>query len=82
MPRAKVVLPAMIALFILGIAAAAEQPAKPAVVSVAVLDFQASGAKLAELGPQSAALLNAALSNNPDLILVERQELEKLLNNT
>lgn len=74
----------MIISFLLGMGAfsgqCAEETANNSIVSVAVLDFQASGAKLAELGPQTAALINANLSNVDNLILVERQELEKLSN--
>jgi len=48
-------------------------------ISVAVLDFQPSGQKLAETGSQISAMLNARLSNYDEIILVERQELDKLL---
>jgi len=48
-------------------------------VSVAVLDFQTSGEGLAGRGGEVAALLNANLSAVPQLLLVEREELEKLL---
>src|SRR5437016_4653363 len=49
------------------------------VVSAAVLDFHASDAKLASKGMETAQLLGAELSNAPNLMLVERQELEKAL---
>lgn len=48
-------------------------------VSVAVLDFQTSGEGLAGRGAEVAALLNANLSASPQVFLVERGELEKLL---
>ena len=49
------------------------------VASMAVFDFQSSGAKLADTGSQMAILLNAHLSRFENIIVVERQELEKLL---
>jgi len=57
--------------------AAGAEPAAP--LSAAVLDFQTSGEKLAGKGAVAATLLNARLSAAPSLLLVERQELEKLL---
>lgn len=47
-------------------------------LTAAVLDFQTSGEKLDKKGSQTAILLNAMLSSSPNLILVERQELEKI----
>lgn len=47
-------------------------------LTAAVLDFQTSGEKLDKKGAQAAVLLNAQLSASPNLILVERQELEKI----
>jgi len=44
-----------------------------------VLDFQTSGDSLEDKGAEVATLLNADLSAAPELYLVERQELEKLL---
>jgi len=52
---------------------AAQEP-----LTAAVLDFQTSGEKLDKKGSQTAILLNAMLSSSPNLILVERQELEKI----
>jgi hypothetical protein len=52
---------------------AAQEP-----LTAAVLDFQTSGEKLDKKGAQTAILLNALLSASPNLILVERQELEKI----
>jgi TolB-like protein len=49
------------------------------VVSMAVLDFQPSGAKLSDVGSQVAVLLNTNLSSFDNLIVVERQELNKIL---
>lgn len=53
------------------------QEAQP--LTAAVLDFQTSGEKLEKRGAQAAILLNAKLSASPGLIMVERQEIEKLL---
>jgi curli production assembly/transport component CsgG len=44
-----------------------------------VLDFQISGKEFEHKGSEAAILLNAKLSAAPNLILVERQELEKIL---
>jgi hypothetical protein len=51
----------------------------PAPVTAAIFDFQSSGEKFAKKGPEVATLLNAQLSSATNVILVERQELEKLL---
>jgi hypothetical protein len=47
--------------------------------SVAIFDFESKEEAVRELGPKVAALLNARLSADPNLILVERAELEKAL---
>lgn len=46
---------------------------------VAVFDFQASDRSLEKKGAEVGVLLNAFLSAQPDVFLVERQEVEKLL---
>lgn len=56
---------------------AIEQP-----VSVAILDVYEKGREVAELGPKIEALLLAELTASPDLMLVERKELEKVLSET
>jgi hypothetical protein len=69
------------ALLFLGMASlayAAEQTA-PQPITAAVLDFQVSGPEFAKQGSEAAVLLNAKLSTAPNLILVERQELDKVL---
>ncbi len=59
------------------LAAAAETPP---VLTAAVFSFQTTGESLAGKGAEAAALLNARLSSAaPDVVLVERQELEKSL---
>jgi hypothetical protein len=58
-------------------APAANPESRP--LTAAVLDFQTSGEKLDKKGSQAAVLLNAMLSSSPSLILVERQDLEKIL---
>lgn len=60
-----------------GVPAGAAAAAAP--LTVAVLDFKTTGSVSNELGSQSATLLNAMLSAEPDLILVERAELKQLL---
>jgi hypothetical protein len=53
--------------------------ADPTPPSVAVFDFESREEAVRELGPRVATLLNAHLSADPNLILVERAELEKVL---
>ena len=48
-------------------------------LSVAVLDFQTSGEKLDKKGSEVALLLGTHLSTAPNVLLVERQEIEKIL---
>jgi hypothetical protein len=50
----------------------------PPPLTAAVLDFQTSGDKLDKKGAEVAILLGAQLSTAPNLVLVERQEIEKL----
>ncbi len=54
---------------------AAEQP----VLTVAVFDFESKDEAVRDLGPKVATILNATLSAEPGLIMVERAELEKVL---
>jgi hypothetical protein len=54
-------------------------PAAEAPLTVAVFNFQTAGEKLANKGSEAALLLGTQLSTAPDLMLVERQELEKAL---
>lgn len=51
----------------------------PPILTAAVLDFHTSGEKLGKMGAQAAILLNAKLTAAPNLALVERQELDKIL---
>lgn len=69
------ILPLLLALSMTGPLVA--QDSQP--LTAAVLDFQTSGEKLDKKGAQTAILLGAFLSASPHLILVERQELEKVL---
>jgi hypothetical protein len=48
-------------------------------LTVAVLDFQTSGDQLEKKGAQVAILLGVKLSASPNFVMVERQELDKLL---
>ena len=49
------------------------------VLTVAVFDFESKDEAVSDLGPKVATLVNADLSANPNLITVERAELEKAL---
>jgi len=49
------------------------------VLTLAVFDFESKDEAVRDLGPKVATLLNANLSANPNIITVERQELEKAL---
>lgn len=53
--------------------------AEPLVLTVAVFDFESRDEQLRDAGPQVAALVNAGLSTEADLMLVERAELQKVL---
>lgn len=53
--------------------------AAPDFISVAVLDFESKDEAIKDLGAKAATLVNAHLSAQPDLIMVERAELEKIL---
>lgn len=53
--------------------------AEPPMLTVAVFDFESKDPGVAALGPQLATLVNVHLSTEPNLILVERAELEKAL---
>jgi len=61
------------------LAAALAQAAPPEVLTVAVFDFESKDEAVRDLGPKVAALVNASLSAEPQLITVERAELEKAL---
>ena len=49
------------------------------VLTVAVFDFESKDEAIRDLGPKVATLINAQLSADPNLITVERAELEKAL---
>src|SRR5262245_38672596 len=54
--------------------AAATEP-----LTVAIFDFESKDEAVRDLGPKVSALLNANLSAEPQIITVERAELEKVL---
>src|SRR5690242_4816407 len=54
-------------------------PAAQDVLTVAVFDFESKDEAVRDFGPKVATLINAALSAEPQLITVERAELEKVL---
>jgi Curli production assembly/transport component CsgG len=51
----------------------------PNVLSIAVFDFESKDEAVRDLGPKVATLLNAYLSAEPNLMTVERSELDKAL---
>lgn len=53
--------------------------AEPVALSVAVFDFESKDESVRDLGTKVSALLNANLSTEPKLVLVERAELDKVL---
>lgn len=63
---------------LLGLALAVKA-AEPPVLTVAVFDFESKDENVRDLGPKVTTLLNATLSAEPNLIMVERAELEKVL---
>jgi hypothetical protein len=52
---------------------------EPAPLTVAVFDFESKDEGMRDLGPKVAALVTANLSGQPNLTLVERAELDKVL---
>ncbi|MDF3057804.1 MAG: curli assembly protein CsgG [Rariglobus sp.] len=57
----------------------AQTPVEAAPLPMAVFDFQTTDRALEKKGGEVATLLNARLSILPDVFLVERQEIEKIL---
>src|SRR3954470_761066 len=53
--------------------------ANPDILTVAVFDFESKDEAVRDLGPKVAALVNTRLSMEPDIITVERAEIEKIL---
>jgi hypothetical protein len=53
--------------------------ARADVLTVAVFDFESKDEAVKDLGPKVASMINAQLSADPNLITVERAELEKAL---
>jgi len=62
----------------LGVSLVARLPAGSP-ITVAVFDFQTSGEKLANKGAEAALLLSTQLAASPNVILLERQEIDKAL---
>ena len=54
-------------------------PASQPPLTVAIFDFESKSDAVWDLGPKVATLLNASLSADPQIITVERAELEKVL---
>jgi hypothetical protein len=68
----------LLSLASIAFAGAAPTP-PPQPITAAVLNFQVSGNEFEHKGAEAALLLNAELSAAPNLILVERQEIDKIL---
>jgi hypothetical protein len=66
----------LILVFVAGVVARAE-PQQP--MPVAVFDFESKDENVSGLGAKVATLVNASLSADPNLVTVERAELEKVL---
>ena len=64
---------------LLAFSAVATCPAAEEILTVAVFDFESKDEAVRDLGPKVATLINANLSAEPQLITVERAELEKVL---
>ncbi|NQU11322.1 curli assembly protein CsgG [bacterium] len=62
---------------VMTLSALAAEPIQP--LTVAVFDFESRDEAVKDLGPKVAVMINALLSADPRLILVERAELEKAL---
>ncbi len=82
--KTKLILCTMLALGLAGLgfttpAAVAQTPEESAPLPMAVFDFQTTDRSLEKKGGEVAALLNARLSVSPDVFLVERQEIDKIL---
>jgi hypothetical protein len=73
--RVGLILALLVAFFPPPAALAADQP----VITVAVFNFDARDEGAKDLGPQIGSLLSASLSASPDIITVERAELDKIL---
>ncbi len=66
-------------ILVLFAAGAVARAASQDVLTVAVFDFESKDEAVRDLGPKVATLLNATLSAEPQLITVERAELEKVM---
>jgi hypothetical protein len=69
----------LIPTLLLAAAMTTARAAEPDVLTVAIFDFASVDEGMRDLGPKVATLINANLSADPKIILVERAELEKLL---
>src|SRR5882757_11193310 len=67
----------VLTLSLLAGAVASAEPQQP--LPVAVFDFESKDENVRDLGPKIATLVNVNLSTDPNLIMVERAELEKAL---
>ena len=67
----------LLGLLLLANNAAPAAPGDP--LTIAIFDFESKDEAVHDLGPKGATLLNATLSAEPQIITVERAELEKVL---
>jgi len=77
-----VILPLLLVAGVIASAAAQDvstNSGSPQVLTVAVFDFESQDENVRDLGPKAATLLNAYLSAEPNLNIVERAELKKIL---
>lgn len=63
----------------LSVAGSGARAGEPQVLTLAVFNFESKDDAIKDLGPQVTALINATLSARPELMTVERAELEKVL---
>jgi hypothetical protein len=69
---------ALFAALLLALPVSGAEP-KAGILTVAIFDFESKDPAVAHVGSQVSTLLNAQLSGEPSLILVERAELQKAL---
>ena len=66
-------------LLLLGLLAPRAHAAQNSILTVAVFDFESKDEAVRNLGPKVATLINANLSAEPQIITVQRADLEKIL---
>src|SRR5688500_2983961 len=69
----------LLALTVLSMTGLTAYAAEPLILPVAVFDFESKDEAVRDLGPKVAVLVSTHLSTDPQIITVERAELEKVL---